>query len=72
MDVDGKLMQVLKYSHAQTGRQLGNVQLEVRDIFTKSKRPLRLRPSDMVDVVRLEEKNYQFLYPEGKLLKKKT
>jgi elongation factor P len=62
-------MQVLKQSHAQgTGRQLGNVQLELRDILTKSKHPLKLRPSDMVDVVRLDEKKFQFLYQEDDVL----
>jgi elongation factor P len=69
LDVDGRLMQVLKQAHAQgTGRQLGNVQLELRDILTKSKHPLRLRPSDMVDVVRLDEKKFQFLYQEDDVL----
>ncbi|KAL4536780.1 hypothetical protein Ndes2437B_g06184 [Nannochloris sp. 'desiccata'] len=69
LDIDGRLMQVLKQAHAQgTGRQLGNVQLELRDILNKSKHPLRLRPSDMVDVVRLDEKKYQFLYQEDNVL----
>jgi elongation factor P len=62
-------MQVLKQAHAHgTGRQLGNVQLELRDILTKSKHPLKLRPSDMVDVVRLDDKKYQFLYQEDDVL----
>jgi len=69
LDIDGRLLQVLKQAHAQgTGRQLGNVQLELRDILNKSKHPLRLRPSDMVDVVRLDEKKYQFLYQEDDVL----
>ena len=58
-------MQVLKYAHSQTGRQLGNIQLQLRDVITRAKHPLRLRPSDMVDVVRLEERTFQFLYQEG-------
>jgi elongation factor P len=62
-------MQVLKQTHAQgAARQLGNVQLELRDISNKSKHPLKLRPSDMVDVVRLDEKTYQFLYQEDDVL----
>lgn len=65
LDLDGRLMQVLKHSHSQTGRQLGNVQLELRDLASRAKRPLRLRPSETVDVVRLEERRFQFLYAEG-------
>lgn len=60
-------MQVLKHAHSQgNARQLGNVQFELRDVLNKSKHPLRLRPSDMVNVVRLDEKKYEFLYQEGK------
>lgn len=66
IDVDGKLFQVLKATHSQgAGRQLGNVQLELRDVGTKSKKPLRLRPSDMINIVRLDERQYQFLYRDS-------
>ncbi len=42
-----------------------SLQLELRDVLTKAKHPLRLRPSEMIPVVRLEERTYQFLYTEG-------
>lgn len=60
-------MQVIKCSHTQgAGRQLGNVQFELRDVLSRAKRPLRLRPGDSVNQVRLEERKFQFLYSEGK------
>ena len=66
IEVNGRLMQVVKQNHSQgNARQIGNVQFELRDVLNKSKHPLRLRPSDMVDVVRLDERNFQFLYQEG-------
>lgn len=69
LDVDGKLVQVLKHSYTQgTGRQLGNVQLELKELITGTKKPLRLRPNDMLDIVRLDERKFQFLYKEGSLL----
>jgi elongation factor P len=62
-------MQVVKYQHSQgAGRQLGSVQLELRDLQNNSKHPLRLRPGDTVDVVRLEERKFDYLYAEGELL----
>jgi len=67
--VDGKLVQVLKHSYTQgTGRQLGNVQLDIKELLTGTKRPLRLRPSDMLSIVRLDERKFQFLYREGSML----
>ena len=69
LEVDGKLMQVIKCSHTQgTARQLGNVQLELRDVLTRSKHPMRLRPGDAVFAVRLEDRPFQFLYQEDAVL----
>jgi translation elongation factor P len=69
IEIEGRLMQVIKMSHTQgVGRQLGNVQLELRDMMSRAKRPLRVRPSDTVDVVRLDERSFQYLYREGNLL----
>lgn len=62
-------MQVLKFQHSQgAARQLGNVNLELRDVLTSSKHPLRIRTSDVVEVVRLDEKKFQYLYAEGDAL----
>lgn len=69
IEIEGRLMQVIKQAHTQgVGRQLGNVQLELRDMLNQSKKPLRLRPSDIVDVVRLDERTFQYLYREGNVL----
>ena len=66
LDIDGRLFHVLKHEHTVgRGRQLGNVQLELRDVLSKTKQQERRRPDDMVDVVRLEAQQYQYLYTEG-------
>ncbi len=66
LDIDGRLFQVLKHEHtAGRGRQLGNVQLELRDVLSKTKQQERRRPYDMVEVVRMEARQYQYLYTEG-------
>ncbi|GAB4822133.1 hypothetical protein N2152v2_009179 [Parachlorella kessleri] len=66
LEVNGRLMQVVKHQHTQgAGRQLGNVQFELRDLVTKNKHLHRQRPYDMVELVRLEDRKYQCLYKEG-------
>ncbi|KAL3159554.1 hypothetical protein ABBQ38_009970 [Trebouxia sp. C0009 RCD-2024] len=66
IEVKGKLMQIQKYQHTQgSGRQLGNVQLELRDIKSGSKHQQRCRSYDSLEVVRLEDKTFTYLYSEG-------
>jgi hypothetical protein len=66
LQVDGKLLLVHKFNHAQgAARALGNVTLELRDVVSRSKHSMRVRPSDALEVVRLEEKRMQCLYLDG-------
>ena len=60
-----QLVRVTKYSYTQgQGRQLGSVLVEAKDVSTHANVPLRFKTKDMVDVVRMEEKRYQYLYRE--------
>ena len=60
---------MVKQQHTQGhGRQLGTVQLELRDLATRTKQQERRRPGELLEVVRLEGRPYQFLYREGVLL----
>ncbi|KAL0052541.1 hypothetical protein WJX82_003609 [Trebouxia sp. C0006] len=77
IDLKGRLMQIQKYQHTQgSGRQLGNVQansdlmirLELRDLKSGSKHQQRCRSYDTVDVVRLDDRTYKYLYTEGSQL----
>ncbi|KAL4458372.1 hypothetical protein ABPG75_013237 [Micractinium tetrahymenae] len=61
----GKLLQVVSLQNRAMGRQLGNVNFELRDIVTKAKHPAKFRPYDMVEHVRLEGRKFQCLYTEG-------
>lgn len=61
----GKLLQVVSLQNRAMGRQLGNVNFELRDVVTKAKHPAKFRPYDMVEHVRLEGRKYQCLYTEG-------
>lgn len=62
---NGKLLQVVSLQNRAMGRQLGNVNFELRDIITKAKHPAKFRPYDMVEYVRLEGRKFQCLYTEG-------
>ncbi|WPT14062.1 Elongation factor P [Picochlorum sp. SENEW3] len=60
-----QLVRVTKYAYTQgQGRQLGSVLIEAKDVSTHVNVPLRFKTKDMVDVVRMEEKKYQYLYRE--------
>ncbi|EIE20680.1 translation elongation factor P [Coccomyxa subellipsoidea C-169] len=65
IELEGRLYQVTKHQHTHGhGRQLGNVQLELRDVQSRTKLHERRRPSDLVEVVRLNGRAYQFLYKD--------
>jgi elongation factor P len=65
-DREGRLLEVLKYEHTHgQGRASGFVTLEARDLRNGAKRVERLRPSDTVERVILDETEYTFLFTEG-------
>lgn len=69
LDNGERLVRVTKCSHVQgAARQLGNVQIESKDLATNAKVPLKYKTKDVVDVVRLEERMHQYLYEEKGLL----
>jgi elongation factor P len=72
IEKDGKLYQVSKFEHTRgMARQSGNVQMELRELVRGgrgNKSTLRMKPGHTLEVVRLEEKSYQVLYLEGKVL----
>lgn len=51
--------------HVTQGRQLGNVQLELRDVLTGSKSQSRRRPSETISTIDLFEKPATALYIEN-------
>ncbi|KAK9826481.1 hypothetical protein WJX81_003658 [Elliptochloris bilobata] len=66
IESDGRLCEIVKFLHNHgAGRQLGSIQLELRDLVRGNKLHTRFRPYDPVEVVRLDTKAYQYLYAEG-------
>lgn len=65
IEYEGRLCVVLKNEIVQPGKGASVAQIEIRDIRTGSKINARFRTQEMVERVRLEQDDYQFLYTDG-------
>ncbi len=63
----GRLWRAVKIFHTQPGKGGAFLQVELKDIRDGTKLNERFRSSESVERVRLDEKEYQFLYADGDL-----
>ena len=63
-----RLWQAVKIQHTQPGKGGAYLQVELKDLRDGTKLNERFRAAENVEKVRLDEKEYQFLYAEGDLL----
>lgn len=61
----GRLWVAVKIQHTQPGKGGAYLQVELKDIRSGTKLNERFRSSESVERVRLDERPFQFLYPEG-------
>lgn len=64
----GRLWVAVKTQHTKPGKGGAYMQVELKDIKDGTKLNERFRSSENVERVRLDEKDYQFLFDEGNLL----
>lgn len=64
IDYNGKLWVVVKNELMQPGKGAAVAQVEMRDIKSGNKDNVRFRTQETVERVRLEQTDYQYLYPE--------
>ncbi|MDH3474084.1 MAG: elongation factor P [Rhodospirillales bacterium] len=64
----GRLWRAVKIQHTQPGKGGAYLQVELKDIRDGTKLNERFRASEDVERVRLDQKEYQYLYAEGDLL----
>lgn len=64
IDHNGKLWVVTKYDIMQPGKGASVIQVEMRDLRGGSKDNVRFRTQETVERVRLEQGEFQYLYPE--------
>ncbi|MFQ5784248.1 MAG: elongation factor P [Alphaproteobacteria bacterium] len=61
----GRLWRAVKTAHTQPGKGGAYLQVELKDIRAGTKLNERFRASESVERVRLDEKDYQYLYADG-------
>ena len=68
VDRDGRLWRVCKTMHTMPGKGGAFVQMELKDLQSGTKRNDRFRSSEDVEIARLDQKDYQYLYSDGDIL----
>lgn len=63
----GKLWRAVKIAHTQPGKGGAYMQVELRNLEDGTKLNERFRAAESVERVRLDEKEYQYLFAEGDL-----
>ena len=64
----GRLWAAVKIQHTQPGKGGAYLQVELRDLRDGTKLNTRFRSSEDVERVRLDQRDYQYLYREGEIL----
>ena len=64
----GNLWRAVKIQHTQPGKGGAYLQVELKDIRHGTKLNERFRSSETVERVRLDQKEYQYLYEDGGLI----
>lgn len=62
---NGELMQIMEYQHRTPGNLRAFYQAKMRSLKTGKQIENRFRSGELVDIVRVEFKMMQFIYPEG-------
>ena len=63
--MDGELYMIEEYTHRTPGNLRAFVQAKMRNMKTSNLKEVRFRSGEEVEMVRLENKQYQFLYRDG-------
>jgi elongation factor P len=65
---NGDLHQIVEWRHHKPGKGGAMVLTKLRNLRTGSTYENRFRPGESVDVVRVERRKFQYLYPDGEQL----
>jgi elongation factor P len=65
LDIDGKLVKVIDFSHNKQGRGSAQLRMTLRDLRTGSLTQQTVMAGTKFQLVRLERQHVQFLYAEG-------
>jgi elongation factor P len=65
LEYEGGIWKVAKIQHTQPGKGGAYMQVEMKNLIDGRKTNVRFRSADTVEKVRLDTKDFQFLYAEG-------
>lgn len=68
IEYEGGLWRAVKIQHTQPGKGGAYMQVELKNLVDGRKTNVRFRSSETVERVRLDTKDFQFLYAEGDML----
>ena len=68
LEYEGGIWKVAKIQHTQPGKGGAYMQVEMKNLQDGRKTNVRFRSADTVEKVRLDTKDFQYLYAEGDML----
>jgi elongation factor P len=68
IEFEGSLWRAVKTQHTQPGKGGAYMQVEMKNLFDGRKNQNRFRSAETVEKVRLDTKDFQFLFPEGDMI----
>jgi len=68
LEYEGGIWKVAKIQHTQPGKGGAYMQVEMKNLQDGRKTNVRFRSADTIERVRLDTKDYQYLYAEGDML----
>ena len=68
IEYEGGIWRAVKIQHTQPGKGGAYMQVELKNLIDGRKTNVRFRSAEVVERVRLDTKDYQFLYRDGDML----
>ncbi len=68
LEYEGGLWRAVKTAHTQPGKGGAYMQVEMKNLIDGRKNNIRFRSAESVEKVRLEQKDFQFLFADGDTL----
>src|SRR3546814_13924765 len=68
IEYEGSLWRAVKIQHTQPGKGGAYMQVELKNLIDGRKNNVRFRSAETVERIRLDTKDFQYLYAEGDML----
>ena len=68
LEYEGGLWRAVKIQHTQPGKGGAYMQVEMKNLIDGRKNNVRFRSAETLEKVRLDTKDFQFLFPDGDML----